>query len=142
MQKRAIPTDTFEGFFFLVLVDRTMQYVPSLSVTMGSYTLVDHFVVFDIPDTNIILGVQWLITLGKVTTDWKSLQMEWVDLKSGEPKMIQGMHTYPSPNVSTQTTEMDLHSGRSDLTFPSLMFMRMLQVKFLSHGKPPGMPSD
>ena len=53
-----------------------MTYVPSPAVTMGFYTLVDHFFVVDIPDTNIILGVQWLITLGKVTTDWKTLQME------------------------------------------------------------------
>ena len=119
-----------------------MQYVPSLSVTMGSYTLVDHFFVVDILDTNIILGVQWLITLGKVTTDWKPLQMEWVDLKSGKPQMIQGMHTYPSPNISTETTDMDFHCGTMDLTVPSLMFMRMLQGKFLSYGKPPGMPSD
>ena len=78
-----------------------MQYVPSLSVTMGPYTLVDHFFVVDIPDTNIILGFHWLITLGKVTIDWKALQMEWVELKSGKPQMIQFMHTYPSPSTST-----------------------------------------
>ena len=56
--------------------------------------------------------------------------------------MIQGMHTYPSPNTSTQTTEMDLHSGSRDLTVPSLMFMRMLQGTLLSNGKPPEMPLD
>ena len=72
VQRRAIPTDAFEGFSVLVLGDRTMQcmhYVPSLSVTMGTYTLIDHFFMVDIPNTNVILGVQWLITLGKVTTD-------------------------------------------------------------------------
>ena len=61
LQRRGIPTDTFDGFSGLVPGDRTMQcmqYVPSLSVTMGSYTLVDFFFVVDIPDTNIILGVQ------------------------------------------------------------------------------------
>ena len=61
VQRRVIPTDTFEGFSFLVPEDRTMQcmhYVPSLSVTMGSYTFVDHLFVVDIPDTNVILGVQ------------------------------------------------------------------------------------
>ena len=35
---------------------------------------------------------------------------------------------------------MDLHSGRRDLTTPSLMFMRMLQGTFLFNGKPPEMP--
>ena len=72
-----------------------MHYVPSLSITMGIYTLTDHFVVVGIPDTNVILGVQWLITLGKVTTYWETLQMEWVDRKSGKNNMIKGMHTYP-----------------------------------------------
>lgn len=87
VQRREIPTDSFEGFSILVLVDRTMQcmyYVPSLSVTMGTYTLIDHFFVVDIPDTNVILGVQWLITLGKVTIYWEALQMEWVDKKSSK----------------------------------------------------------
>ena len=37
---------------------------------------------------------------------------------------------------------MDLRSGSSDLTVPSLIFMRMLQGKFLSHGKPPRIPLD
>ena len=50
---------------------------------MGTYTLIDHFSVVDIPDTNVILGVQWLITLGKVTTDWETLEMEWTDKKTG-----------------------------------------------------------
>ena len=78
-----------------------MHYVPYLSVTMGTYTLTDQFFVVDIPDTNVILGVQWLITLGKVTTDWETLQMEWVDRKRGKTQMIKGMHTYPSHTTST-----------------------------------------
>ena len=48
VQRRATPTDAFEGFSVLVPVDRTMQcihYVPSLSITMGTYTLIDHFFV-------------------------------------------------------------------------------------------------
>ena len=75
---------------------------------MGSYTLVDHFFVVDIPDANVILGVQLLITLGKVATDWEAFQMEWADKKSGENKISKGMHTYPSHNTSTQKTDMDL----------------------------------
>ena len=119
-----------------------MHYVPSLSVTMGTYTLVDHFFVVDIPETNVIFGVQWLNTLGKVTTDWEALKMEWVDNKSGEPQMIKGMHTYPLHNSSTHITKMDLNSGRKDLTVPSIMFMRFLHGTLLSSGKPPGRPPD
>ena len=48
VQRRAIPTDDFEGFSVLVPGARTMQcmkYVPALSVTLGTYTLTDHFFV-------------------------------------------------------------------------------------------------
>ena len=41
-----------------------MNYVPYLSITMGTYTSIDHFFVVDIPDTNVILGVQWLNNFG------------------------------------------------------------------------------
>ena len=68
--------------------------------------------------------------------------MEWLDLKSGKQQFIQGMHTYLSPDVSTHTTEMELHSGGKDFTVPSLMFMRKLQEAFLQHGKPLGVPLD
>ena len=53
-----------------------MRYVPALAVTMGTYTVTDHFFVVDIPDTTVVLGVQWLIALGKVTTDWEMMEME------------------------------------------------------------------
>ena len=82
----------------LVLGDQTMQcarYVPALAVTMGTYTVTDHFFVVNIPDTNVVLGVQWLITLGKVTTNWEALEMEWDDKKTGKHEKIRGMYTYP-----------------------------------------------
>ena len=61
VQRREIPTDAFEGFSVLVLGDITIQcmhYVPSFLVTMETYTFIDYFFVVDIPDTNVILGVQ------------------------------------------------------------------------------------
>ena len=56
VQRKEIPTDDFEVFSVLVPGARTMQcmhYVPYLSVTMGTYTLTDHFFVVDISDTNV-----------------------------------------------------------------------------------------
>ena len=87
------------------------RYVPELSVTMGTYTLTDHFFVVDIPDTNMILGVQWLITLGKVTTDWKTLEMEWDDEKTGRHEKIRGQHTYSPQTVSAHRMEAVFQKG-------------------------------
>lgn len=65
-----------------------------------------------------------------------------MDLKSGNQLIIQGMHTYPLPDVSMQTTKMELCSGGKDLTVTSLIFMIMLQGTFLLHVKTLGMPLD
>ena len=73
---------------------------------MGTYTLTDHFFVVDIPDTNMILGVQWLITLGKVTTDWKTLEMEWDDEKTGRHEKIRGQYTYLPQTISAHSMEV------------------------------------
>jgi len=92
---RGIQTERFDGFSVLVPRDQTMvcaRYVPELSVTMGTYTLTDHFFVVDIPDANMIIGVQWLITLGKVMIDWKALDMEWDDGNTGRHENIRGQH--------------------------------------------------
>ena len=87
------------------------HYVPELSVMMGTYTLTDHFFVVDIPDTNMVLGVQWLITLGKVTTDWKALEMEWDDEKTRRHEKIRGQHTYLPQTVSAHQMEAVFRKG-------------------------------
>ena len=71
------------------------KYVPALTITMGTYTLTDHFFMVDILYTNVIFSVWWLITLGKVTTYWETLEMEWIEKGSGKHQKIKGVHTYP-----------------------------------------------
>eukprot|EP00253_Pinus_taeda_P009721 PITA_09721 len=114
VERRGIQTESFDGFLVLVPGDQTMMcahYVPELSVTMGTYTLTHHFFVVDILDTNMILGVQWLITLGKVTTDWKTLEMEWDDEKTGRHEKIRGQHTYPPQTVLAHRMEAVFRKG-------------------------------
>lgn len=60
VQRRGITTEEFEGFSILVLGDRTMQctrYVPVLTVTMGNYSMTNHFFMVDVLDTNVVMGV-------------------------------------------------------------------------------------
>ena len=114
VQRRGIHMEDFEGFSVLVPRARTMQcakYVPTLTITMGTYTLTDHFFVVDIPDTNVILGVQWLITLEKVTTNWETLEMEWTKKGNGKHQKIKGIHTYPPQIVSAHRMEKNLRRG-------------------------------
>jgi len=114
VERRGISTESFDGFSVLVPGDQTMvcvRYVPELSVTMGTYKLTDHFFMVNILDTNIVLGVQWLITLGKVTIDWKALEMEWDDENTGRHENIRGQHTYSPQTVSAHRMEAVFRKG-------------------------------
>jgi len=78
VQRCGITIEEFEGFFVLVVGDRTMQctrYVPALMVSIENYSVTDYFFVVDVPDTNVVMGVQWFYSLGWVTTDWQKLEM-------------------------------------------------------------------
>jgi hypothetical protein len=69
LQRRHIPTVEFEGFKVEVAGGSTMpcnRYIPGMKLTLGRHDLVQDVYVMDLPDTNIILGVQWLSTLGPV----------------------------------------------------------------------------
>eukprot|EP00253_Pinus_taeda_P001470 PITA_01470 len=114
VEQRGIQTENFDLFSVLVPIDQTMvcaRYVPELSVTMGTYTLTDHLFVVNIPDTNMVLGVQSLITLGKVTTNWTDLEMEWDDEKTGRHEKIRGQQTYPPRTVSAHRMKAVFRKG-------------------------------
>lgn len=36
------------------------RYILRMTMVMGNYSMMDHFFVVDVPDTNVVLGVQWL----------------------------------------------------------------------------------
>jgi hypothetical protein len=39
----------------------------------------DTFYVVDLSDRDVVLGVQWMITLGKITTNYQTLEMGFRD---------------------------------------------------------------
>jgi hypothetical protein len=74
-------------------------YIPQMRLTLGRYTLVQYFYVIGIPDTNIILGVQWIITLGPITTNYNTMEMSFNN-EDGKRITLKGM-TGKSPRVVT-----------------------------------------
>jgi hypothetical protein len=93
LQRRHIPTVELEGFKVEVARGSTMpfnRYIPRMNLTLGRHDLAQEFYVMDVPDTNIILGVQWLSTLGPITTNYKTMEMSFTK-ESGRKVVLRGM---------------------------------------------------
>jgi hypothetical protein len=73
------------------------RYIPGTKLTLGKHHLAQDFYVMDLPDTNIILGVQWLSTLGPITTDYKTMEMSFTE-ENGKKVVLRGM-TGNTPRV-------------------------------------------
>jgi hypothetical protein len=69
-----------------------LDIVPDLEIKLGNYTVRDTLYVVDLSDTDVVLGVQWLITLGKITTNYQTLEMGFRDT-DGKRIVLRGMST-------------------------------------------------
>jgi hypothetical protein len=93
LKRRHIPTVEFEGFKVEVAGGSTMpcdRYILGMKLTLGRHELVQDVYVMDLPDTNIILGVQWLSTLGPITTNYKTMEMSFTE-EGGRKVVLRGM---------------------------------------------------
>jgi hypothetical protein len=90
------------------------RYILRMKLTLGRHDLAQDFYVMDLPDTNIILGVQWLSTLGPITTNYKTMEMSFTE-ENGK-KMVLGGMTGNTPRVVT-TKRMEAIFRREDIAY-------------------------
>jgi hypothetical protein len=81
-----------------------LDRVPDLEVKLGNYTMRDTFYVVDLVDTDVVLGVQWLITLGNISTNYQTLEMGFRD-SEGKKIVLRGMSIGPPRTVSVKRME-------------------------------------
>jgi hypothetical protein len=99
----ALQIEEFEGFDVAVEDGHRVECldkVPNLEMKLGKYTVRDTFYVVDLLDTDVVLGVQWMITLGKITTNYQTLEMGFRD-PDGKV-FLRGMSTRPPMKVSSK----------------------------------------
>jgi hypothetical protein len=84
--------------------------VPDLEVKLGNYTMRDTFYVVDLSDIDVVLGVQWLITLGKISTNYQTLEMGFRD-SEGKRIVLRCMLTGAPSTVSTKRMERIFRHG-------------------------------
>ena len=80
VERRKLQDETFDGFKVIILDNNSMgctKWIPKLQVTLGNYTITDHFYVVNVADTNVVLGVKWLYYLGEHTMNYQVLEMKF-----------------------------------------------------------------
>lgn len=90
--KKGLQTEEFEGFKVMVAdgfhISCTKK-IANMSMQLGNYEVKDDFYVVNIGDTNVVLGIQWLHSLGEI-----SLNLQTVELKfqsDGKKVVLRGM---------------------------------------------------
>ena len=74
-------------------------------------------------DTHVVLGVQWLYSIGKYTTDYRAMEMEFQGL-DGKQVVLRGMNTYPPKPVSSQRMEAMLRQDDIEWSTKCLVTFR------------------
>jgi hypothetical protein len=68
------------------------------------------FYVVDLFDTYIVLGVQWLYSLGKITMNYQTLEMGFIDAE-GKKVVLRGMSNVTPRTISTKRMEIIFRHG-------------------------------
>ena len=53
------------------------RLIPKTYLTIGNYTMTYSFYVFNVVDTNLVLGLQWLFSIGEHTTNYMVPEMSF-----------------------------------------------------------------
>ena len=113
VERRKLPTDPFEGFTVVILGNHTMEcnrWIPDLQVNIGDYTVKDNFYVVNVADTNMVLGVQWLYSIGEHSVNYQVPQIIFKDAE-GKPMVLKGMNTYPNQLISAKSMRSVMRHG-------------------------------
>jgi hypothetical protein len=92
LSRQTLQTKEFEGFDVAVAYGHTVECldrVTELEIKLGNYTMRDTFYVVDLSDTYMVLGVQWMIALEKITTNYQTLEMGFRD-SDGNRVVLRG----------------------------------------------------
>ena len=87
-----------------------LDRVLYLEIKLGNYTMRDTFYVVDLFDTYVVLGVQWMITLGKITINYQTLDMGFKDCDR-KKVVLRGMSTGAPRTVSSKRMERIFRHG-------------------------------
>ena len=113
VEKQNIPSEPFDGFTVVISCHNTMQcntWVPKLQVTIGNYNFVYIFNVVDVNDTNLVLVVWCMYSIGENSVNYQIPEMKFQD-STGALRVVRGQHTYPKQVVNCKRMRSILSHG-------------------------------
>ena len=129
-----IQTESFDGFS-VATAGHTMecsQRIPQLTVKLGNYTIIETFYVVGVPNMKVVLGVQWMYSLGKYSTNYQTMEMEFTGAE-GQKVVLRGMNTYPPTAVTSHKMEAILQQGDIEWATECLVTFRKPPNKATQH---------
>ena len=106
-------TKNFDQFVVIVPGNNSMDcntWIPKLQLTIGNYTVTEIFYVVNVVDTNLVMGFQWLYSIGENIVNYQVSEMSF-KYSEGNPILVRGMHTYPNQVVSSHSMRSILIHG-------------------------------
>jgi hypothetical protein len=85
----------------------------NVCLQIGQYNLKSHMFSIDMGGCDIVLGVEWLCTLGPITMDFKDLTMQFQ--QEGQQYKFQGITTGSLEIISSHRMEKLLKKGHSGI---------------------------
>ena len=105
-----------------------------MHVTIGNYTFVDSFYVVGVSDTNVVLGVQWLYSIGEHSVNYQIPEMKSQD-STGVLRVVRGHHTYPKKVVNCNSMRSILRHGDIEWDFECYITSPKPKIRIVKHLK-------
>ncbi|XP_057846650.2 uncharacterized protein LOC131056314 [Cryptomeria japonica] len=90
--KKGLQTEEFEGFKVMVAdgfhISCTKK-ILNLKMQLGNYEVKDDFYVVHIGDTDVVLGIQWLRSLGEISLNLQTMELKFQS--DGKKIVLRGM---------------------------------------------------
>ncbi|XP_059064617.1 uncharacterized protein LOC131856731 [Cryptomeria japonica] len=110
--KRGLKAEDFEGFNVTVADGFTMpctRVVKQLKMTLGDYELCDDFYVVAIGETDIVLGVQWLHSIGGYYMNHQTMEFKFQS--NGKEVHLRGLSNGAPRVVTAKRMERTFRRG-------------------------------
>ena len=78
------------------------RWIPNLQVNISDYAVKDNFYVVNVADTNLVLVVQWMYSIGEHSMNYQIPQISFKDVE-GKPVVLKGINTYPDQVISAKS---------------------------------------